>query len=242
MKVALISDIHANLEALEAVLKDIETRRVDAIHCLGDVIGYGCNPRECLELVSRHCGIILQGNHEAVMLGLLGYDHLNKLAKVSMDWTRNQITEEDLSIMEGFSMDARIEGAYLVHSSPYHPDQWYYILSPSEAEAGLKCLPDPIGFFGHTHLPYAWSISKEGACRSQVSHDFDPDPDNRYLVNVGSVGQPRDNDPRSCYVIYDSKEQTIRYHRVEYDIAATQKRMTAANTNKMLIDRLVVGR
>ena len=242
MRVALISDIHANLEALEAVLKDIESRRVDAIHCLGDVIGYGCNPRECLELVSRHCDIILQGNHESVMLGLLGYDHLNQLAKVSMNWTSNQITDQDLSIMEGFSMDARIEGAYLVHASPYQPDQWHYILSSSEAEAGLKCLPEPIGFFGHTHLPYTWSISKAGGCRSQVGHDFDADPDNRYLVNVGSVGQPRDNDPRSCYVVYDSEEHEIRYHRVEYDIAATQEKMTAAETDKILINRLVVGR
>lgn len=242
MRYALISDIHANLEALQAVLKDIESRKVDRIHCLGDIVGYGCDPVECVDLIIQHCDIRLMGNHEYVVLGLHDMEHLNDIARISMEWTQEQLTDRELSILADLQMDAEIENAYLVHASPYEPDRWHYVLAIPEAKKALENLHHPIGFIAHSHLPRIFSGYPDGECGSKVGHDFHPDPEYRYLVNVGSVGQPRDNDARSCYVIYDTNKQEICYHRVEYNVKLTQAKMSDANVHRMLVERLEVGR
>ena len=242
MKCALISDIHGNLEALEAVLKDIDDRKVDVIHCLGDVVGYGCNPAECLELVLSRCKIRLMGNHEFAALGLLQSGYLNDIAEQSLAWTAKQLTEDDLASIADFEMDATIENAYLVHASPYEPDQWHYILSVDEALQGFGQFAQPLGFFGHTHVPHLFSLGPDGTCHMRAGHDFDLDDEKRYLVNVGSVGQPRDNDPRACYAVYDSEGQQIMLRRVEYDIELTQSKMAQAKLPALLFERLEVGR
>ena len=242
MRIALISDIHANLEALEAALADCETQRVDAVHCLGDVVGYGSDPGPCLELVHSTCKFQLMGNHEHAVMGQLSTDLLNVLAKSSMAWTKEQLNEKHLSIMAGFQMDATWEDLYFVHASPFEPDKWHYVLTAVEAERAFQHLPKRIGFAGHSHLPSIFSKGPIGSLHLYVGHDFHPLEENRYLVNVGSVGQPRDNDPRACYVIYDSSEMELTYRRVEYDMQLTQSKMSRANLPKMLIDRLLVGR
>jgi len=242
MKLALISDIHSNLEALESVLADIETQKVDKICCLGDVIGYGSDPIACLELVEKHCDIKLMGNHEFGVLGLLPLDSLNQYARHSMEWTTQQLTDREVSMIAEYDLEAECEGVHLVHASPFEPDRWHYILSVHEAEAGFGDMEQKLTFFGHTHLPMIFSRATDGKIRGQAGHSFDPDEDIRYLVNVGSVGQPRDNDPRACYVIYDSSEATVTYHRVTYDVKAAQTKMTVAELPSMLIERLSVGR
>jgi diadenosine tetraphosphatase ApaH/serine/threonine PP2A family protein phosphatase len=242
MKLALISDIHANLEALQAVLRDIDTQKVDTIHCLGDVIGYGCDPVRCVHLVEKHCDVKLMGNHEYVALGLLQDEYLNNIARESMQWTAEHLSDRETEAISDYAMDAELEGAYLVHSSPFEPEQWHYILSIAEARQGFSHFDHFIGFCGHSHVPMIFSQTPDGGCSGQIGHDIDPASDNRYLVNIGSVGQPRDNDPRSCYVIYDSDELTVRYRRVDYDIDMTQQKMAEARLPGMLADRLRVGR
>ena len=242
MKIALISDIHGNLEALEAVLADCEGRKVDKVHCLGDVVGYGSDPGPCLELIQAHCDIRLMGNHEHAVLGQLSTDLLNPIAKSSMAWTKDQLSDKHLTTMNDFLMDATFENLYFVHASPFEPDKWHYILTTSEAERAFQHLPKQIGFAGHSHLPLIFSKGPAGPMHMYVGHDFHPFEENQYLVNVGSVGQPRDNDPRACYVIFDSSEQELTYYRVEYDMQLTQSKMSRANLPKMLIDRLLVGR
>jgi predicted phosphodiesterase len=242
MRFALISDIHANLEAMEAVLHDIEQRRVEKIHCLGDVVGYGCDPVTCLQLVDNHCEIKLIGNHEFSLLGRMSRGSLNPLATSAMDWTTKHVTDREFSIVAGFVMDSVFENCYLVHASPYDPSDWHYILTTTEAELGFTHFEQQLGFMGHTHLPMIFSRSDDGTVRSKAGHDFDPDEETRYLINIGAVGQPRDNDPRACYVIVDSDEQTVSYHRVMYDLKTTQAKMAQANMPKMLIERLEVGR
>ena len=242
MKHALISDIHANLEALQAVLKDTESRKVDKIHCLGDIIGYGCDPVECLELVTKYCDIKLMGNHEYVVLGLLNTDHLNDIASASMQWTQAHLSDRELSILADLAMDAEVENAYLVHASPYQPDQWHYIVGIAQAKEAFGSFDQRLGFVGHSHVPQIFSLYPDGEYHSKGGHDLDPDPECRYLVNIGSVGQPRDSDVRSCYVTYDTTLQEIRYHRVDYDIEFTQAKMTDANVHPLLVERLGVGR
>jgi predicted phosphodiesterase len=242
MKIALISDIHANLEALEAVFQDIEKQDVDGTICLGDVIGYGCNPNECFDLVNTKCRQTLMGNHEYIAMGLLEGHQLNEVAMESSEWTRKQLSDNTMSSLADLELDARIEGAYLVHASPDEPSDWHYILKPPHAESAFKSFDENICFFGHSHLPMIFSLSPNGRLSGKNGHDFDPDPDCRYLVNVGSVGQPRDRDPRACYVVYDSSIGEVCYRRVEYDIEFAQKKMTEAKLPDMLIERLAAGR
>ena len=242
MKLALISDIHGNLEALTAVLEDIDKQQVDKIHCLGDVVGYGSEPTACLELVNKTCDIKLMGNHEYVILGLESPDNYTHIARISAEWTRSRLTDRDFSFITDFEMDRSLDNLYLVHSSPFEPEQWHYILSPEEAAQAFERLEGWLCFHGHSHIPLIFSEAQDRPPRERVGHSFLPDSENRYLVNIGSVGQPRDNDPRACYVTFDTDEGEVTYHRVEYDIETAQSKMAQAQLPEMLIDRLAVGR
>ena len=242
MILALISDIHGNLEALEAVLQDIERQKADKIFCLGDVIGYGCNPIECLRLVNENCNVKLLGNHEFAVLGLMSDRGLNDLARESLSWTKEKIGDREISIISDFEMDYTLDDNYFVHASPYEPEAWHYILSSREAAAAFEAAEDNICFFGHTHVPLIFSLYPDGRLRQTVGHDFLPDDENRYLVNIGSVGQPRDNDPRAGYVIFDTEEKEVLYHRIEYDLTLTQRKMAEEKIPSYLIERLTNGR
>lgn len=242
MKLALISDIHANLEALIAVIKDLETQRVDEVICLGDVVGYGANPCECLHGVEQLCGQILLGNHEFAVLGRMGSGQMNAMAQKALDWTREQLTDRELSMIAEFELSSRRDDILLVHASPLEPEKWHYILAPEQAVLAFGATDAAITFYGHTHLPTIFSEGGEAGARMKVGHDFEPLDESRYLVNVGSVGQPRDNDPRACYVIYDNSEHTVTYRRVGYDIKRAQTKMSVAQMPQMLIERLEVGR
>lgn len=242
MKLAVISDIHGNLEALDAVLQDCRTRAVDQIICLGDIVGYGADPSACLQMVTRECSVTLMGNHEYAALGLLSGQVMNSAARESMDWTQHHLDDRDLAMISDLPLEAQRENLYLVHASPDEPSKWRYILTSVEAEAAFRKFTGHICFVGHSHLPMIFSISPEGSLRQRAGHDFCPDEENRYIVNVGSVGQPRDNDPRSCYIVYDSGEETISYCRVPYNIELAQSKMAQARLPQLLIDRLLVGR
>ncbi|MBD3258814.1 metallophosphoesterase [candidate division GN15 bacterium] len=242
MKIALISDIHGNLEALEAVFADIDGQGVDDVCCLGDVVGYGSDPAACLTLVIERCTVTLMGNHEYAVLGLVDAEEMNDAAQRSLAWTAENLSDKERSLITDLPLTHEIEDALLVHASPHDPVDWHYVLTRSEAARAFEDLQQRLCFFGHTHVPMIFSQSDDGSIRSRMGHDFDPDEDARYLVNVGSVGQPRDDDPRAGYVIYDSTELAISYHRVEYDIQKTQAKMSEHKLPKMLIERLEFGR
>ncbi len=242
MIVAMISDIHANLEALEAVLDDIAGQQADHVWCLGDIIGYGCDPVACLEKVQNSCEIMLMGNHEYAALGLIGSEYLNEYAQHSMDWTLTVVTDREIAMIADFPLTSAQREGFLVHSSPYQPDRWHYVLSAPDAQVAFNNFDHWLCFHGHTHLPMIFSLSPDGKLRGQAGHDFDPDPESRYLINVGSVGQPRDNDPHACYVLLDTELGSVRYRRVSYDIRKTQSKMAEAHLPSMLIERLEVGR
>lgn len=241
MRTALISDIHGNLQALQAVLRDIEKRRVDEIHSLGDVVGYGADPAACLDLVAEHCRIKLMGNHEYAVLGLQSTEHYNEAARQSNDWTVDQLNDQAVALIADFEMEARLDDMYLVHASPFQPDRWHYVFDRRSAQAALGAMPGILGFCGHTHMPNLICDNPSGPPRIRGGHDFLPDPERRYLVNVGSVGQPRDKDPRACYVIYDHDNASVAFCRVEYDIAATREKMVSAGLPRMLSERLSTG-
>ncbi len=241
MKIALISDIHANLEALESVLKDIERQKSDVIYCLGDVVGYGSDPSACLNLVNKTCKIKLIGNHDHAALGESSTEDYSPVAKLAAEWTKKILSDNDISIMESFSVEEIVKDAHLVHASPFEPQQFHYILSPQDARLSFPSMKKQLCFFGHTHVPMIFTEVKNGLPKQKIGHSFVPDTDSRYLINVGSVGQPRDNDPRASYVIHDTGTGDVKYLRVAYDIKTTQEKMEQARLPEMLIERLSVG-
>ena len=242
MKYAFFSDVHANLEALKAVILDFQTERVDRIYFLGDAVGYGPNPNECIELIGQVSEIKLIGNHDYAALGLMETAYFNQYAAESMSWTRNSLKREIIEIMGKFQMSAIIDNFMMVHSSPKEPELWHYILDMADVEENFKYFEQKLCLVGHTHRPFIVSLDSEGNCIISNRQEEKINPNRRYLINIGSVGQPRDGDPRSCYVIYDSKNQTIKHKRVAYSFDETQKRMAALGLPEYLIERLAVGR
>jgi predicted phosphodiesterase len=242
MKYALISDIHGNLEALEAVLEDIAQEKPDKIMCLGDVIGYGSDPNTCLDLVNKYCDIILIGNHEYTALGLTSTENYNEAAKEASEWTTAQLSDREISTISNFKMTHSEDNILFVHASPFEPEKWHYIIAPNAALEGFDNFDEKLCFFGHTHLPQIFIEQPNGLPRCQAGHDFLPNENVRYLINTGSVGQPRDLDSRSCYLIFDTEEYEVIYRRVKYDINKTQSKMAAANMPELLITRLSAGR
>ncbi len=176
MRIALISDIHANLEALEAVMADIDSQNVDKILCLGDIIGYGADPNACLELVSSRCSSILMGNHEHSVLGLLEFENLNDVAKKSLQWTREQLSDSEISLLNSFETELVVDKLHLVHSSPYQPLKWHYLLSDGVVREAMKHMKTNLCVVGHTHLPVIYAMTNSGDIRKRTGHSFLPDP------------------------------------------------------------------
>ncbi len=242
MKLALISDIHGNLEALTEVLKDIEKQKVDRIHCLGDVIGYGGDPVACVHLIEKNCDIKLIGNHEFAVLGLVSTESYNFAAQAATEWTTEQMTDVELAIISDYEMMRPVGDTLMVHASPHEPDRWHYLLSPESGADAFAATDKRICFHGHTHVPMIFVERQNDLPGVKAGHDFLPSEENRHLINTGSVGQPRDNNPRACYLTFDTDEYEIKFHRVEYDIATAQGKMAQANLPEMLISRLSSGR
>lgn len=242
MKLAIISDIHANLEAFEAVLADIEKRDCEKIYCLGDVVGYGCDPRACVELVEKHCAVKLLGNHDHYSLGLYENDNFNEIAKMSHKWTKSELTDFELTLIENYEMEFFEDSIHFVHASPNGPNKWRYLLSAEDAEAAFVNMDKNICFVGHTHIPTIFIDRANDLPRMKVGHDITIDTEQKYIVNVGSVGQPRDNDPDASYVTFDSELGDLFFRRVKYDVEKTQQKMAKAQLPELLIKRIAIGR
>ncbi len=244
MRTAIISDIHGNLEALSAVLFDIESVNVDEIVCLGDVIGYGPNPNECINLVNKKCPIILLGNHDAAVLDSLSTQNFNINAKIAIEWTSEQLSEESRKFVENLPMSKIDTDKTYVHATPYEPRMWYYITSIEEAAFNFQFFDTTFCFVGHTHIPVTISLDPEKKIIvSQDGYlDFSEDDGSHYLINVGSVGQPRDRNPKASYGIVDTEVSNFSLRRVEYDIEKCQAKMKKHKLPDFLITRLGEGK
>ena len=241
MRVLLVADIHANLVALEAVARDAGP--VDALWCLGDVVGYGPRPNECCAWVAERAAFTVVGNHDWACIGRLDIDEFNDSARAATLWTIDQLTPEAHGWLDSLP-DRVTEGAQtLAHGSPRRPI-WEYLLRPSQALANFGFFDTDICFVGHTHLP---AVFAEEALRRNEPLYRPPVGETitlargRYIVNPGSVGQPRDGDPRAAYALYDPETRQIEFRRLAYDIAATQRRMRDAGLPQSLVARLAHG-
>lgn len=249
-RIAVLSDIHANREALEAVLDDARARGCERFVCLGDIVGYGADPVVCLEMLrSLPCEVVLLGNHDAVAAGLEEPESFNDLAATAILWTRRQLAPEQwdwlagLPLLAGLSL--RAEGAtdvVLAHASPAAPADWPYLWGPLEAAVAADAAGAPLVLVGHTHQVAAFRIDREEGARRVTPREVRSVPGSRHVINVGSVGQPRDGDPRAAYAVLDPDAGIVTIRRVDYDIATAQRKIRDVGLPVELADRLGVGR
>lgn len=236
MKLRVISDVHGNIHALERVLADLDGAGADLTLCLGDSVGYGAFPSECIRLIRKNCGIVVAGNHDCGVADSIPLEHFNSAGETAIRWIRPRMSPEELEWLAGLPIQAIRDDFFLCHSNPAHPGGWVYIRNASQAERAIQARPGQISLIGHTHMPGCWTRS------SGFSERTDGTLDNTGILNCGSVGQPRDGDPRAAYMILDTEEMTWRHVRVEYDIAAAASAILDAGLPAMLAGRLYIGR
>jgi len=240
MTTVLLSDIHANLEALEAVLAEIDARRPSRILCLGDVVGYGASPNECLDLIRGRSEVVLLGNHDAAASGGPEAARFNIYARAAAEWTAKVLTRENREFLQKLPLTSAQTGFFCVHASPATPRDWEYLLDRFDAEPQFAYFTEPICFIGHTHQPAIFMADPSGT-KSLPVGTVRLDSARRYIVNVGSVGQPRDRDPRACFVVLKEGSGELEYVRVPYDVAGAQAKIRAAHLPDVLAARLATG-
>jgi len=245
MKILLLSDIHANLAALEAVLEEASATPYDAIWCLGDLVGYGPHPNECIEALRSQRAPLLcvAGNHDWASLGKVSLEDFNPDARLACQWTMEQLTPENQDYLLRLPVSA-IEGNYtLVHGSPRQPI-WEYILYPSLATANFVHFQTPCCLVGHTHIPVVFEATEPPDDSITLAPSLNGSlslAQGRFIVNPGSVGQPRDGDPRASYAILNTEDRELQFRRVDYPVEVTQEKMLALALPPRLIARLSYG-
>lgn len=240
MRYAILADIHANLEALETVLKDAEEQKVTHFACLGDVVGYNSDPVACLEKVRGLDCPVVRGNHDHYCGHSEDLTGFHPLAANVVDWTRKQLSDEQRKFLAELKFVAPVETFTIVHSTLDAPASWGYVFDNLEAEAHFNYQVTSVCFFGHTHVPLAFE--KGDGIRGGLYQKLRVQVGHKYFINVGSVGQPRDGDPRAAYVIYDMMENQIELRRLEYDLKKTQKKILDRGLPQRLAARLAQGR
>jgi len=238
-RIAIFSDVHGNLEALQTVLRKIAAAGVDRIICLGDVVGYGADPNACLEQVVKVSDLILAGNHDCASVGLEDPGFFNPVALAAIQWTAHMLDKKNAALLR-FYRPFEDEGVCrYAHSSPVEPDLWHYLFDPEDGWTVLAQTNFEMCFVGHSHRAFVCSASQKTTLMREGEVQLS-DGD-RYLINVGSVGQPRDGDPRASFAIWDRENGNLQLHRVSYDVAAAQAKILDAGLPSFLAERIGVG-
>jgi diadenosine tetraphosphatase ApaH/serine/threonine PP2A family protein phosphatase len=243
MRYAVISDIHGNIEALQAVMDDIGHRKADRIVCLGDIVGYYPDPEHCAEVVRKRASVSIAGNHDYAAIGRIDTAGFTYYAFAAMEWTKAAISGETREYLASLPLTAEKDGLFFAHSSPSNPEAWPYLFPDGEEAVfdAFSATPFPLNFIGHTHWPSIMIQSGERIIL-HPEHSIRITPGTSYLINAGSVGQPRDFDPRSSYVLYDTTSATVSIIRVAYDFSATQRKIRDNRLPVFLAERLEKGR
>lgn len=242
MKVAVISDIHSNLEALEAVLRDIAKQGVDEIVCLGDVVGYGADPGPCVDRIrALRCPVLL-GNHDEGAGSPASLEGYSALALAGIAYSRTHLTREQKRWLASRPRTLKSRGTHFVHSSLHEPREWHYVTDELAAEFNFLVQKLPVCFHGHTHVPCIWERETDGLRLETCPRQRRLRAESRYLINCGSVGQPRDRNPRASYALWSPVEQQVVFRRVPYDIDTAQAKIRAAGLPEQLARRLEQGK
>lgn len=242
MRYAIFSDTHANIEALDAVLDAYKSERIDRYVCLGDTVGYGASPNECCDKIRELAAFTILGNHDAAVAGRMDYSYYYDAARNALDLHANQLREVNLGWLKNLPYEVREDELSFCHGSPVNLEEFEYIFSTEQA---ARCLDiwDQLGtatFIGHSHLCKSFALTRDEVYEV-VAQKFEIRPDHRYIISVGSVGQPRDYDPRASYTIYDSAERTFEFKRVAYDIDSAAKKIFDTALERNFGNRLFLG-
>lgn len=242
MRIGIFSDTHANLEALQAVVKAYESERIDKYVCLGDTVGYGGSPSECCDIVRELAAFTILGNHDAAVSGRMDYSYYYDAARQALDWHAAHLSKANMDWLRALPYSKHEGDLYYCHGSPLNLEEFEYIFAPEQA---AMCLPmwDTLGevtFIGHSHLCKAFALTRSDVFEV-VAPKFSIRPGHRYIISVGSVGQPRDYDNRASYTVYDTDEKTFEFKRVAYDIEAAANKIYAADLERNFGNRLFLG-
>jgi predicted phosphodiesterase len=240
LRVAVISDVHSNLQALEAVLEHAGREGFDELWCLGDIVGYGAKPKECLALVRERAAICLGGNHDLVVAGVLDIDQFTSDAGVAARWTRSVLSPDELEFLAQLSPRGERAGISLFHGSIRDPI-WEYVLTADVADASLRAQPTDLALVGHSHVQLSLSLGESGLEGGKAEPDQEVPLTGKQLLNPGSVGQPRDRDPRAAWLLLDTEAGWARFERSEYPVEPAQADILVAGLPTRLADRLSRG-
>jgi predicted phosphodiesterase len=244
MRLGIFSDIHANYEALSAVLESLKHESIDAYHCLGDVVGYGGSPNECADIVREIATHTILGNHDAAVAGRMDYSYYYEAAREALDKHAEILSSDNTTWLKGLPYDAHVEDAnvYLCHGSPVRLEEFDYIFAPEQAR---ECLPQfadmaQLTLIGHSHLCKVFELSRNDV-EELPADDLTLKADRKYVVSVGSVGQPRDYDNRASFVIFDTEARKLEFKRIEYDIESAAQKVLKAKLERNFAHRLYIG-
>jgi predicted phosphodiesterase len=240
MRYAVIADIHANLEAFQVVLNDSKEQKCTHYCCVGDVVGYNANPKECLDTIREMGMPCVKGNHDEYCSSEEELDGFNPHAAEAVNWTRKQLSKEDRQWLRDLKYVRLVASFSMVHATLDGPQRWGYVFDKLMAAASFTYQNTQVCFFGHTHVPVAFV--RDSVVRGGTYSKFKVEPGKKYFVNVGSVGQPRDGNPKAAYVVYDLDESTVELRRLDYDIPKAQKKIMEAGLPQRLADRLALGK
>jgi diadenosine tetraphosphatase ApaH/serine/threonine PP2A family protein phosphatase len=241
MRWAILSDIHANLEAFEAVLDDLKKEEPIEKVFLGDIVGYGANPNECIDLLQSRIDKCVKGNHDAGAIGLTDINDFNENAKSAILWTSNKVLPQHKTYLSSLPLLGTQDDFTFCHATPYEPDMWNYIISFKEAYKSFQAFHTPFCFVGHSHNPAILERDSRGRINQILSQDLILNPSFRYIINVGSIGQPRDRNPQAAYGIYNSRTKAFKLKRVPYPIDKASEKIEAAGLPRSLANRLHYG-
>ena len=241
MKIALISDIHSNLEAFQAVMASLAGHDIEKVMFLGDIVGYGANPNECIDLLRSVADCYIAGNHDYAAVNKTDISYFNPYAQEAVLWTQEVLTIENALFLSSLPLTDTLYDFMVVHSTPLHPELWDYVVYVSDAQIGFRNFTQQLCFIGHSHHPGIFVQDRAGRISAEERITMNFKESNRYIINIGSVGQPRDGNPLSSYGLYDTETNEYRLIRVEYNIALAQQKILAAGLPRFLAERLSVG-
>lgn len=243
MKYGILGDIHGNLSALRAVLDRLRAEGVDHLVSVGDVVGYGAAPRECIALLREAGATVVLGNHDAACIDRLDTLYFNPYAQAAVEWTRKELSPDDREWLLSLPLVQHLEHCSVAHGTLYQPELYDYIQSPRDADPSLDVMPLPVCFVGHTHVPVTLLRLRDDPTRTAYTMDTEIDLEiaHRALVNVGSIGQPRDEDSRAAYAVFEADVSRVSILRVEYDIEREARRIRDAGLPSVLAERLYLG-
>lgn len=242
MRYAIFSDVHSNLEALEAVVSAYKKERIDEYYCGGDIVGYATNPAECMEIVQALVRQTVAGNHDWASVDLFSLEYFNSMAKEAIAWTGKRLDANHRHFLESLKLVYKNDFFTLVHGTLHEPRDFNYMFSDSDASMTFELMDTDVCFVGHSHIAGFFAYDRVAGITYSEAGSADIKSGNKYIVNVGSVGQPRDQDPRSAYCVYDTDKKKITIKRIGYDIGSAAGKIIDAGLPRFLAERLSAGK